>query len=389
MKQKTTAVLAIILIAIVSASLIITIELVNNHEPAQPPEFFFGVDFAPEVTNTTSVALILDDLKGVVDEVRNYTNLFVIGTPDLTFNQTVLNEACDYIYNAGLNFVILFTTPVPKYYSYDIPDWIVMAKQTYGGKFLAVYRYDEPGGNQLDSGSSVLVESAQNYTDAAENYVSLLEVHINYNLTQSPSLLTADYGLYWFDYQAGYDTVLTEFGSNQSRDLSVALCRGAAEAQNKDWGAIITWTYDQPPYIESASELYSDLVLAYEAGAKYAVVFDYGPMLNLYGILTPAHFDAMERFWNYVQGNPQNFGINRGTVAYVLPQDYGFGFRNPNDKIWGLWNADALSPKVWDDANNLIAKYDSRLNIVYDDPEFIDNVIGHYEKLFFWNETIT
>ena len=59
---------------------------------------------------------------------------------------------------------------------------------------------------------------------------------------------TSDYALYWFDYKAGYDTVFTEFGWNNSRQMDIALCRGAATVKGKDWGAIITWTYDQPPY---------------------------------------------------------------------------------------------------------------------------------------------
>ena len=39
-------------------------------------------------------------------------------------------------------------------------------------------------------------------------------------------------------------------------------------------GVMITWTYNNPPYIESGNELYNDLVLAYENGAKYILVFD-------------------------------------------------------------------------------------------------------------------
>lgn len=56
--------------------------------------------------------------------------------------------------------------------------------------------------------------------------------------------------------------------------MNVALCRGAATVQNKDWGVIITWTYNNPPYIESGEELYNDLIYAYKNGAKYVAVFD-------------------------------------------------------------------------------------------------------------------
>ena len=84
-------------------------------------------------------------------------------------------------------------------------------------------------------------------------------------------------GLYWFDYKAGYDTVLAEFGWGNDRQMAIALCRGAATAQGKDWGAIICWEAhtNGTGRMESGAALYQDLVLAYDNGAKYGVVFDY------------------------------------------------------------------------------------------------------------------
>jgi hypothetical protein len=388
LKQKAL-VLTITLIAVILVSLLVTIKLVS--EP-QFPEFFVGVEFAYSYGNVSDYRAMVSDLKILVDKVKNYTNLFVIGTPELAFKQTILNETCDYIYNAGLYFIVLFTSPLPlegepPQYDYNPYVWIIKAKQKYGDRLLAVYRYDEPGGNQLDNGTSHLFTEAENYTDAAQKYVDLLNIHLEYYLYSGADVLTSDYGLYWFDYKGGYNAVLAEFGSNHSRELNVALCRGAAKAQNKDWGAILTWTYNDKPYIESGEKLYEDMTLAYDAGAKYMVIFDY-PKIGQYGILTKEHFDALEKFWNYIHSNPQNYGANQARVAYILPQDYGFGFRRVNDNIWGLWNADDLSLKVWDDANNLISQYNSRFDIVYNDPEFINAIISRYDKLIFWNETV-
>ena len=42
----------------------------------------------------------IGDCKMMVDKVKNYTNLFVIGTTDITLNETSLNIVCDYVYNA-------------------------------------------------------------------------------------------------------------------------------------------------------------------------------------------------------------------------------------------------------------------------------------------------
>ena len=86
---------------------------------------------------------------------------------------------------------------------------------------------------------------------------------------------TSDYGLYWFDYKAGYDAILAEVGGNNgSRQLQISLCRGAATAQGKDWGIMVTTETDNGQVMESGPELYDDLVLGYNSGAKYAIVFD-------------------------------------------------------------------------------------------------------------------
>lgn len=347
-------------------------------DPVYPDkEFFFGVEFAYSGE--------INDLKNLVDKVKNYTNLFVIGAVEISFDQSLLNASCDYIFNAGLHFIVLFTDS--RKYSYDTLLWIKNAKQKYGDKFLGVYRYDEPGGNQLDGGDSRIVENATDYTEAANRYIGNWNLHVSYYLNFSDKVFTADYALYWFNYKAGYTSVFVEFGWNHSRPLHIGLCRGAAQAFNKDWGAIITWEYTEPPYIESGKELFDDLILAYKTGAKYVVVFSY-PKIGQYGILTETHFNALQTFSEYIRSNPQEHGVTRAEAAYVLPQNYGFGFRSSADKIWGLWDADALSPKVWADVNKLIAKYSPRLDIVYDDAETIDIIKTRYNKLYFWNETL-
>jgi hypothetical protein len=373
-----TVLLTIILLVMITLSLIITAVWFDGYVRSTS-EFLVGVEFAYSYGDEANSSTILNDLKSLVDKVRNYTNLFVIGSLEVSSNQTLLKEACDYIYDAGLSFIVLFTNPYPPY------AWISQAIQKYGDKFQGVYRYDEPGGNQLDRGPSNLVVEAENFTDAAETFVDYLHGHIKFYLDSSPKTFTSDYGLYWFDYKGGYSAVLTEFGFNLSKTIQTALCRGAAKAQNKDWGAIITWTHTSYPYIENGTALYNDMVLAYQNGAKYIAIFDY-PKIGQYGILTDDHFDAMQRFWNYTKNNPDDYGVTQGKIAYVLPSDYGFGFRSATDTIWGLWPADELSTKIWKDVNTLAAQFGSRLDIVYTDPEF-NSALRQYEQLIFWNET--
>ena len=164
----------------------------------------------------------------------------------------------------------------------------------------------------------------------------------------------------------------------------MALCRGAATIQNKDWGAIITWTYDQPPYIESGAELYKDLIYAYENGAKYIIVFDSNEEYTG-GILEQEHFDALKQFWEYAKVNPRKMDQSSDRVAYVLPKDYAYGFREPNDKIWGLWEADAFSFEISENIGKMLEQYGAKLDIIYDDGLELDST---YSKYIFWNGTI-
>lgn len=50
--------------------------------------------------------------------------------------------------------------------------------QKYGDKFLAVYRWDEPGGDQIGDDQYQIVHNADNYSLAADDYVDGLSIPI-------------------------------------------------------------------------------------------------------------------------------------------------------------------------------------------------------------------
>jgi hypothetical protein len=349
--------------------------LKNCSKPAQI-DVFVGVDAA------------YDDIKGIeslVDEVKSYTNFFVIGSTGITYNVTNLNEVCQYINDSGLCFTAFTHTTA----LFNQSQWITGARQKWGSRFFGLYAYDEPGGHQIDRSkigniSFMLVEKANNYSDAANKYVENLAGNLTEFRFSDFPLLTSDYALYEFDYRAGYDVVLTEFGWNFSRPLHVALCRGAATVHNADWGVMITWTYTQPPYIESGAELYNDLVIAYQNGAKYIVIFNTN-MNYTQGILGEEHLEALKQFWQYVKDNPRTTEAIEDKVAYVLPKDYGYGFRGPDNKIWGLWGPDDRSPKIWNDVSTLVEQYKPRMDIIYEDD--LQSSTFKYSKFIFWNGT--
>jgi hypothetical protein len=230
----------------------------------------------------------------------------------------------------------------------------------------------------------------RNYDDAAAVYVASLKRYPDLPALKNRSITTfaSDYALYWFDYLGGYDVILAQFGWNNTLIQDVALARGAARMQNKSWGAIITWKYNAPPYLDSGEEIYNQMRIAYEAGAKYVIIFNH-PQIegNAYGILSDEHFEALERFWNYATetSNLRTLTVSgQAEAALVLPRDYGWGMRRPDDRIW-YWGPDEKSPQIWDLSRRLLSRYGKRLDIVYDDPDF--PVTGKYPKIYHWNST--
>ncbi|MCW3997566.1 MAG: hypothetical protein NWF10_03235 [Candidatus Bathyarchaeota archaeon] len=388
-------ILAIFITLISIAALIIYLPTEN-----QP---YIGVAFCG---NTTQQALQL------IDKVQNYTNLFILQSGPISKNQTATTQICDYAVNKGLNIIVFFGW-FDTDYPWQLP-WLDVAKQQYGDKFLGVYYYDEPGGIQVDydwphyfdylryyyentslyqTHTQILAEFKngtfpKNYTQAATVYIHTLKTDSGLQELKNRKIpsITSEYALHWFDYLGGFDILLSQLGWNTSSAQSIALARGAARIQEKSWGVMITWTYDNPPYLSSGEEIYEQMVDAYKAGAQIISIFNY-PQIedNPFGILKEEHFQALELFWNnYIQQKPESWGSLKAQVALVLPKDYGWGMRSPTDRIW-YWNSDEQSQQIWNIFQDLLLEYDLELDIIYDDPIF--SLDDKYQTLYYWNIT--
>ena len=391
--MKSALVLTLVALMIFGVSLPVYLFCSSKSETVEE-QFFFGVTYG---SNTTWEAKLL------IDKVKGYTNLFIIDSWDISTNETALNDICQYAVNAGLSTMVYF-----DYVFYEVEqwswlrNWMETTRQRWGAKFLGIYLFDEPGGNQIDTNqwrSGTLarqaMENASDYSDAAGRFVKDIPSTISWRNVKSVNLpiFTSDYALYWFDYLAGYDTVFVELGWNTSSIQQIALCRGAANVQGKDWGAIITWTYHEPPYLASGPEIYEEMVTAYDAGAKYVVTFNFPkhPETNPYGVLAEEHFVAMQRFWDYVQTPPRRGSADAGgQVAFVLPKDYGWGTRRTEnfieDRIWGFWPEDPTTLIIGKNMRALLNLYGLKLDIIYDDPQFSYQEM--YEQIYYWNSTI-
>ena len=395
--------LVIFLIFIMISTFMINSPSSNIAQSAETStSLYFGVDVAFES---------LSETLRIVDEVSSYTNLFVIGcygplipsnNSHPTYNETRLNYISEYVYEKGLSFIVYSDDP-----GFPSTEWLDNAQVSFGDKFLGIYYYDEPGGKQLDQANYPAFYYAKNFSDAASKYVYT----VNWWLRSGPysigknlgdqteiKLFTSDYGLYWFDYQAGYDTVFAEYGWNSgwedySRQLNTALVRGAATAMKKDWGIMITWAYQEPPYMESGPGLYEDMISAYLNGAKYIIVFDSNKDWTE-NVLQQDHFDALKQFWQYVQTNPRTPTPLTSRSVYVLPENYGEGFRHPDDTIWGLWRADFnvaegsqnFTTNIRMSIATLLQMFGPKLDIIYPRADQTVESIG-YENVLYWNDT--
>ncbi len=370
------------------------------------------------------------EAKALIDRVKGYTNLFILdsGRNPISRNQSSVEEICDYAVSGGLSVIVNMGIDVVDNKSDSTWFWQVPINDTkqrwterWGDKFLGIYYNDELGGTQLDGdwGNWFRRINGENLKDIGwittdylyQVYLKMLDAMVNGTKPQNydveanffvqgvlkmdPGLValndagitayTSDYGLYWWDYLGGYNVLFTELGWNCSVAEQIALVKGAARLQDKEWGAIITWKYDDAPYLDSGDQIYNQMLTSYQAGAKYIVVFNYPYNGTDYGAMTDEQFIAIERFWNDIT-KKQFTDLSAPTAVLVLPKNFGWGMRNPNDTIWGFWITDDRTQQVAIATSDLLAMYGATLDIVYEDPAYpVTNV--SYQHVYYWNQT--
>jgi len=427
---STTAFLVIVVIAAVIIPL-------NIADLNKSPEFFIGISFCG---NT------VDEAKLLIDRAHSYTNLFVLQSWPISRNETAVREIANYAVANDMYIILNLGT-------YNSTTWpwqfqlFQDAKTLWGKYYLGAYYDDEPGGMQLDydwnaffSDPYVIANVTQvlahpdlilvdgpfavnNKTHVstitwyyAQIYQKLLNHTSNgtsppdYNLetdlfmyyykqysafnmlnAAGVKTFTSDYTFYWQDYKAGYDVILAQLGWNSSYIKDINFVRGAANMQGKEWGAILTWKYTQQPYLGSGAELYDQMLTAYQAGAKYVIIFNYPEIDgNPYWTMTDEHFDAVRQFSHDIMstGNIRvRPDYRTAEAALVLPQNYAWGMREPTDRIWGYWPPDNKSNQIWNLTTHLLLQYRLNLDIIYEDPDY--PVTGKYQNIYYWNHTLT
>jgi hypothetical protein len=406
-----------LLIVILAVSILaIYVSYSSGNQPKANPNAYVGVAFCG---NTTAEAKLL------IDKVKTYTNLFILdsGRNPISEKQTKVEEICDYAVSQGLSVIINVGIKDASSWFWQQPSLDGIKQrwtERWGNKFLGIYYNDEPGGVQLDAAwrkfyelvgenlSRIDFPAAQALNDVylkllnyvnngskPENYDLEADFFIQNVIKQDPGIenltaagipsFTSDYGLYWWDYLGGYNVMFAELGWNVSVSEQIALVKGAARLQDKEWGAMITWKYDTPPYLDSGNQIYNQMLASYEAGAKYIAVFNYPYEGGAYGTLTNDQFNALQRFWNDI--TTKKFAdLSAPLAALVLPKNFGWGMRNPNDTIWGFWTTDNRTQEVAVITSKLLSYYGASLDIVYEDQAY-PVTKGNYQHVYYWNST--
>jgi hypothetical protein len=346
---------------------------------------FLGVYFGDEPAGK-----LLDGHMSVTyDSLGNSINFgeAMINQTEMNLRVTKSPEMVNVMYKniTNISFLVDGTVYV------DYPDDCVLDYSPDGSvKKLSYPDYTEVpvGPSDVPSYQELLgLNPLQTYQDVADFFIDAYQDRLVCPKNNSLQTFTSDYVLYWFDYKADYDVLLAQVGWNHTLAQDIALVRGAATLQDKPWGVIITWKYNHPPYLDTGEAIYNQMHTAYEAGAEYVVVFNYAEdMTGPYGTLQDEHFEALERFWNEVV---QSSDVKHGSVAaeavLVLPENYGWGMRDPADKIWGIWGPDENSQQIWNQCQSLLDQYGLGLDIVYFDPAY--PVEGKYPQIYYWNQT--
>ena len=230
------------------------------------------------------------------------------------------------------------------------------------------------------------VKPFKDKNDTAERFITRDQNKIEYLKSNSVTAVSSDYALYWWDYLSGYDVMLAHLGWNITLDHQISLIRGAAKLQNKDWGIIITWKYNKPPYLDTGPEILNQMQTAYECGAKHIILFNYylddG---NPYGTMQNEHFEALENFWNNIYKSPSvTHGSTQADTVLVLPQNHGCGLRWRTDKIWGIYKADEQAQQIWDLTQTTLQAHDLKTDIVYEDPDY--PIADEYQNIYHWTD---
>ena len=73
---------------------------------------------------------------------------------------------------------------------------------------------------------------------------------------------------------------------------------------------------------------------------------------------------------NVVKNPDEIRGSIKADSAVVFPQNYGWGTRWMEDKVWGIFKADNQTRQIWDLMQTTLQEHGLKTDIIYSDSEF-------------------
>jgi hypothetical protein len=143
MKKRLIIPISVLLLVALSVVLLYARTPVESTTTQKP---YVGVAFGGDT---------VEQAKALIDRTRNYTNLFILQSGPISYNETATTEICDYATAADQSIIVYFGDLAPNILAKKglswRTTWVTNAKTAYGSQFLGVYYYDEPGGIYLDA----------------------------------------------------------------------------------------------------------------------------------------------------------------------------------------------------------------------------------------------
>jgi hypothetical protein len=137
MKKRLIVALSVLLLVVLSAVLLYARTPVESTTTQKP---YIGVAFGGDT---------VEQAKALIDRTRNYTNLFILQSGPISYNETATTEICNYATAARQSIIVYFGDLAPNILAQRglswRTTWVTNAKTVYGSQFLGVYYYDEPG----------------------------------------------------------------------------------------------------------------------------------------------------------------------------------------------------------------------------------------------------
>jgi hypothetical protein len=300
-----------------------------------------------------------------------------------TYGDIVVQKTNGVVINYELGGIIHLYQPPPEGSNSDINS----EETFYPNGTIQVIKPDVRGFSFKSYQELMDVKPFKDLNETAQRFLARDKDNMDILKNNSITTFTSDYALYWFDYLAGYDVVLGQVGWNLTFNEQIALMRGAATLQNKSWGVVITWKYQQPPYLDNGTEILNQMRTAYQCGAKYVILFDYYDESdsNPYGTLKEEHFQALESFWHDVVKNPQVIqGSIKADSVLVLPKNYGWGARVDGDKVWGIYAGDEKMHKIWGLLQTTLQEHGFEIDIVNEDARY--PLLEQYQLVYTTND---